>query len=156
MLLPFGASTEIELKLAKHICNTVDNVDMVRMVNSGTEATMSAVKLARGYTGKNKIIKFAGCYHGHFESFLVEAGSGVLTAGIAGSAGIPKESIINTLIANYNDIDSVKTLFEKYGDDIACIIIEPVAGNMGVIPAEREFLLELRKICDKIQEPTYF
>jgi len=154
--IAFGASTEIELKLAKHICSTVDNVDMVRMVNSGTEATMSAVKLARGYTGKNKIIKFAGCYHGHFESFLVEAGSGVLTAGIAGSAGIPKESIINTLIANYNDIGSVKTLFEKYGDDIACIIIEPVAGNMGVIPAEEIFLVELRLLCDKYKSLLIF
>ncbi len=147
--IAFGAPTEIELKLAKHICSTVDNVDMIRMVNSGTEATMSAVKLARGYTGKNKIIKFAGCYHGHAEGFLVEAGSGVLTEGIPGSAGVPKESIINTLIAKYNDIDSVKALFEKYSDDIACIIIEPVAGNMGVIPAEKEFLVELRDLCDK-------
>ena len=143
--IAFGAPTEIELKVAKHICSTVDSMEMVRMVNSGTEATMSAVKLARGYSKKNKIIKFAGCYHGHFESFLVEAGSGVLTAGIAGSAGIPKESIINTLIAKYNDIDSVKALFEKYSDDIACIIIEPVAGNMGVIPAQKEFLVEDRK-----------
>ncbi|HEY8890037.1 MAG TPA: glutamate-1-semialdehyde 2,1-aminomutase [Clostridium sp.] len=154
--IAFGAPTEIELKLARHICTTVDNVEMVRMVNSGTEATMSAVKLARGYTGKNKIVKFAGCYHGHFESFLVEAGSGVMTAGIAGSAGIPKESILNTLIANYNDIDSVKKLFEKYGDDIACIIIEPVAGNMGVIPADKEFLLGLRELCDKYKSLLIF
>jgi len=154
--IAFGAPTEIELKLARHICTTVDNVEMVRMVNSGTEATMSAVKLARGYTGKNKIVKFAGCYHGHFESFLVEAGSGVMTAGIAGSAGIPKESILNTLIANYNDIDSVKRLFEKYGDDIACIIIEPVAGNMGVIPADKEFLLGLRELCDKYKSLLIF
>ena len=154
--IAFGASTEIELKVAKHICNTVDNVDMIRMVNSGTEATMSAVKLARGYTKKSKIIKFAGCYHGHFESFLVEAGSGVMTAGIAGSAGVPKESIINTLIATYNDIDSVKALFEKYGKDIACIIIEPVAGNMGVIPAEKKFLVELRKLCDKYNSLLIF
>ncbi|MBU3110908.1 glutamate-1-semialdehyde 2,1-aminomutase [Clostridium lacusfryxellense] len=147
--IAFGAPTEIELKLAKHICSTVDNVDMVRMVNSGTEATMSAVKLARGYTEKNKIIKFAGCYHGHAEGFLVEAGSGVLTEGIPGSAGVPKESIINTLIAKYNDIESVNELFLKYSDDIACIIIEPVAGNMGVIPAQKEFLVELRNLCDK-------
>ncbi len=154
--IAFGAPTEIELKVAKHICTTVDNVDMVRMVNSGTEATMSAVKLARGYTGKNKIIKFAGCYHGHFESFLVEAGSGVITEGIAGSAGVPKESIINTLIANYNDIDSVRKVFEKYGEDIACIIIEPVAGNMGVIPAEKEFLLGLRNLCDKYNSLLIF
>jgi glutamate-1-semialdehyde 2,1-aminomutase len=154
--IAFGAPTELELKVAKHICTTLDNVDMVRMVNSGTEATMSAVKLARGYTGKNKIIKFAGCYHGHFEGFLVEAGSGVMTEGIAGSAGVPKESIMNTLIAKYNDIDSVRTIFEKYGEDIAGIIIEPVAGNMGVIPAEKEFLLELRNLCDKYKSLLIF
>ena len=154
--IAFGAPTELELKLARHICSTVDSVDMIRMVNSGTEATMSAVKLARGYTGKNKIIKFAGCYHGHFEGFLVEAGSGVMTAGIPGSAGVPEESIIHTLIANYNDINSVKTLFEKYSDDIACIIIEPVAGNMGVIPAEKEFLLELRNLCDEYKSLLIF
>ena len=154
--IAFGAPTELELKVAKHICTTLDNVDMVRMVNSGTEATMSAVKLARGYTGKNKIIKFAGCYHGHFEGFLVEAGSGVMTEGIAGSAGVPKESIMNTLIAKYNDIDSVKTIFEKHGEDIAGIIIEPVAGNMGVIPAEKEFLLELRNLCDKYNSLLIF
>ncbi len=154
--IAFGAPTEIELKLAKHICTTVDSVDMLRMVNSGTEATMSAVKLARGYTGKDKIIKFAGCYHGHAEGFLVQAGSGVITTGIPGSAGVPKESIINTLIANYNDIDSVKKIFEEYSDDIACIIIEPVAGNMGVIPAEKEFLLELRNLCDKYKSLLIF
>ncbi|MBU3155265.1 glutamate-1-semialdehyde 2,1-aminomutase [Clostridium estertheticum] len=154
--IAFGAPTEIELKLAKHICSTVDSVEMIRMVNSGTEATMSAVKLARGYTKKNKMIKFAGCYHGHAGGFLVEAGSGVLTEGIPGSAGVPKESIVNTLIANYNDIESVKVLFEKYSDDIACVIIEPVAGNMGVIPAEKEFLLELRKICDKYKSLLIF
>jgi glutamate-1-semialdehyde 2,1-aminomutase len=154
--IAFGAPTELELKVAKHICTTLDNVDMVRMVNSGTEATMSAVKLARGYTGKNKIIKFAGCYHGHFEGFLVEAGSGVMTEGIAGSAGVPKESIMNTLIAKYNDIDSVRTIFEKYGKDIAGIIIEPVAGNMGVIPAEKEFLIELRSLCDKYKSLLIF
>ncbi|MBU3161103.1 glutamate-1-semialdehyde 2,1-aminomutase [Clostridium frigoris] len=154
--IAFGASTELELKLAKHICSTVDSVEMIRMVNSGTEATMSAVKLARGYTKKNKMIKFAGCYHGHAGGFLVEAGSGVLTEGIPGCAGVPKESIVNTLIANYNDIESVKVLFEKYSDDIACVIIEPVAGNMGVIPADKEFLLELRKICDKYNSLLIF
>ena len=153
--IAFGAPTEIELKLAKHICTTVDGVDMIRMVNSGTEATMSAVKLARGYSGKNKIIKFAGCYHGHAEGFLVQAGSGVINT-IPGSAGVPKESIINTLIANYNDIDSVKKIFEEYSEDIACIIIEPVAGNMGVIPAEKEFLLELRNLCDKYKSLLIF
>jgi glutamate-1-semialdehyde 2,1-aminomutase len=154
--IAFGAPTELELKLAKHICSTVDNVEMIRMVNSGTEATMSAVKLARGYTGKNKIIKFAGCYHGHFEGFLVEAGSGVMTEGIAGSAGVPKESIMNTIIAKYNDIDSVKIIFEKYSEDIAGIIIEPIAGNMGVIPAEKEFLVGLRNLCDEYNSLLIF
>jgi glutamate-1-semialdehyde 2,1-aminomutase len=145
--IAFGAPTELELKVAKHMCTTLDNIDMIRMVNSGTEATMSAVKLARGYTGKNKIIKFAGCYHGHFEGFLVSAGSGVMTEGIPGSAGVPEESIKNTLIANYNDIENIREIFKKYGNDIAGVIIEPVAGNMGVIPAEEEFLEELSKLC---------
>ena len=147
--IAFGASTKLELDLAKLLCETLDNVDMIRMVNSGTEATMSAVKLARGYTKKDKIIKFAGCYHGHFDGFLVEAGSGVLTNGIPGSLGVPEDSIKNTLIAVYNDKDSVKALFDKYGDDIAGVIIEPVAGNMGVIKAEDDFMNLLREECDK-------
>lgn len=145
--IAFGAPTELELKLAKHMCSTLDNIDMIRMVNSGTEATMSAVKLARGFTGKSKIIKFAGCYHGHFDGFLVSAGSGVMTEGIPGSAGVPEESIKNTLIANYNDIDNIREVFKKYGSDIAGVIIEPVAGNMGVIPTEEEFLEELSRLC---------
>ncbi len=145
--IAFGAPTNHELKLAKHMCTTLDGVDMVRMVNSGTEATMSAVKLARGYTGRNKIVKFAGCYHGHYDGFLVSAGSGVLTEGIPGSAGVPEDSIKNTLIAEYNDIESVKNVFKIYGNDIAGVIIEPVAGNMGVIPAKKTFLEELSKIC---------
>jgi glutamate-1-semialdehyde 2,1-aminomutase len=145
--IAFGSPTEIELKLAKLICSTIDNVDMIRMVNSGTEATMSAVKLARGYTGKDKIIKFAGCYHGHFEGFLVSAGSGLMTEGIPGCAGVPKESVKNTLIANYNDINSIINIFEKYGDDIAAVIIEPVAGNMGVIPSNKDFIEKLSLIC---------
>lgn len=147
--IAFGAPTELELKLAKHICTTIDNVDMIRMVNSGTEATMSAIKLARGCTKRDRIIKFAGCYHGHFDGFLVEAGSGVLTANIPGSPGVPKGSIENTLIAQYNDIESVKELFEKYGEDIAAVIIEPIAGNMGVVPAHKKFLEDLREICTK-------
>lgn len=147
--IAFGAPTELELRLAKHICTTVDNVDMIRMVNSGTEATMSAVKLARGYTGRNKIVKFAGCYHGHFEGFLVSAGSGVMTEGIPGSAGVPEESIRNTIIAQYNDVSNIQFIFEKYGEEIAAVIIEPVAGNMGVVPAEKEFLKEIRELCDR-------
>lgn len=147
--IAFGAPTELELVMAKFLCKNLESVEMIRMVNSGTEATMSAIKLARGYTKKNKIIKFAGCYHGHFDGFLVEAGSGVLTNGIPGSLGVPEDSIKNTLIAAYNDKDSVKSLFDKYGDDIAGVIIEPVAGNMGVIKAEEDFMNLLREECDK-------
>ena len=147
--IAFGAPTELELQMARFLCKEMDNVEMVRMVNSGTEATMSAIKLARGYTKKNKIIKFAGCYHGHFDGFLVEAGSGVLTEGIAGSLGIPQDSIKNTLIGVYNDAEQVRGLFEVYGDDIAAVIIEPVAGNMGVIKADNEFMETLRVLCDE-------
>ena len=147
--IAFGAPTELELQMARFLCEEMDNVEMVRMVNSGTEATMSAIKLARGYTKKNKIIKFAGCYHGHFDGFLVEAGSGVLTEGIAGSLGIPQDSIKNTLIGVYNDAEQVRGLFEAYGDDIAAVIIEPVAGNMGVIKADNEFMETLRMLCDE-------
>ena len=147
--IAFGAPTELELQMARFLCEEMDNVEMVRMVNSGTEATMSAIKLARGYTKKNKIIKFAGCYHGHFDGFLVEAGSGVLTEGIAGSLGIPQDSIKNTLIGVYNDAEQVRGLFEAYGDDIAAVIIEPVASNMGVIKADNEFMETLRVLCDE-------
>ena len=147
--IAFGAPTELELQMARFLCEEMDNVEMVRMVNSGTEATMSAIKLARGYTKKNKIIKVAGCYHGHFDGFLVEAGSGVLTEGIAGSLGIPQDSIKNTLIGVYNDAEQVRGLFEAYGDDIAAVIIEPVAGNMGVIKADNEFMETLRILCDE-------
>ena len=147
--IAFGAPTELELQMARFLCEEMDNVEMVRMVNSGTEATMSAVKLARGYTGRDKIVKFAGCYHGHFDGFLVEAGSGVLTEGIAGSLGIPQDSIKNTLIGVYNDAEQVRGLFEAYGDDIAAVIIEPVAGNMGVIKADNEFMETLRILCDE-------
>lgn len=147
--IAFGASTKLELDLAKLLCETLDNIDMIRMVNSGTEATMSAVKLARGYTKKDKIIKFAGCYHGHFDGFLIEAGSGVLTEGIPGCLGVPEESIKNTLIGIYNDEKQVEELFEKYGNDIAGIIIEPVAGNMGVVKCEPKFMRKLRELCDK-------
>lgn len=148
-IMSVGAPTNLELQLAKLICTTVPNVDMIRMVNSGTEATMSAVKLARGYTGKDKIIKFAGCYHGHYDGFLVEAGSGVLTENIPGSPGVPQDSIKNTLIADFNDLDSVKELFEHHKGEIAGIIIEPIAGNMGVIPATQDFMDGLKEICEK-------
>lgn len=147
--LAFGAPTKLELDLGKFMCENLDNVEMLRMVNSGTEATMSAVKLARGYTKRSKIVKFAGCYHGHFDGFLIEAGSGVITGGIPGSLGVPNESIENTLIGVYNDTNQITQLFEKYGSEIAGVIIEPVAGNMGVIKAEDEFMEVLRALCDK-------
>ena len=147
--IAFGAPTELELQMSRFLCGEMDNVEMVRFVNSGTEATMSAIKLARGYTGKNKIIKFAGCYHGHFDGFLVEAGSGVLTEGIAGCLGIPNDSIKNTLVGVYNDMEQVRGLFETYGNDIAAVIIEPVAGNMGVVKAEDQFMETLRVLCDE-------
>lgn len=143
----FGSTTKLELELAKHMCTTLDNLEMVRMVNSGTEATMSAARLARGYTGRDKIVKFAGCYHGHFDAFLVSAGSGVMTEGIPGSAGVPQDIIKNTIVANYNDIENIKEIFKTHKDDIAGVIIEPVAGNMGIVSAEKEFLKELDKLC---------
>lgn len=145
--LAFGAPTKLELELSKIMCETLDYVDMIRMVNSGTEATMSAVKLARGYTNRNKIVKFGGCYHGHFDGFLVQAGSGVLTAGIPGSAGVPESSIENTLVSVYNSIESIEEVFKAHGNDIAAVIIEPIAGNMGVVPSNKEFLQKLRELC---------
>ncbi|MFT8340054.1 MAG: glutamate-1-semialdehyde 2,1-aminomutase [Clostridium beijerinckii] len=149
MALAFGAPTKLELDLAKFMCTNLDNVEMIRMVNSGTEATMSAVKLARGYTKRKRIVKFAGCYHGHFDGFLIEAGSGVMTGGIPGSLGVPNESIENTLIGIYNDKEQITELFKEYGNEIAGVIIEPVAGNMGVIKAENDFMETLRDLCDQ-------
>ena len=146
--ISFGSSTKLELEMAELLCTEMDGLDMVRMVNSGTEATMSAVKLARGYTHRDKIIKFAGCYHGHYDGFLVEAGSGVLTERIPGSPGIPEDNIRNTLIGVYNDLEQVKKLFEDNKDEIAAVIIEPVAGNMGVVKADISFLEGIRKLCD--------
>ncbi len=144
----FGAPTEIEIKMAKLIVELVDSVEMVRMVNSGTEATMSAIRLARGYTGKNKFVKFEGCYHGHADYFLIKAGSGALTLGVPTSPGVTKDNAKDTLVASYNDFDSVLALTEN-DDDIAAIIVEPVAGNMGVVPAKKEFLQNLRKLCNE-------
>lgn len=143
----FGAPTEMEIQMAELICELVPSIEMVRMVNSGTEATMSAIRLARGYTGKDKIIKFEGCYHGHGDSFLIKAGSGALTFGIPTSPGITAKTASDTLIARFNDINSVKNLVANNKNQIAGAIIEPIAGNMGVIPATKEFLLELRNIC---------
>jgi glutamate-1-semialdehyde 2,1-aminomutase len=147
--ISFGAPTELELKIAKLIIEMVPSVEMVRMVNSGTEATMSAVRAARGFTGKDKFIKFEGCYHGHADYFLIKAGSGALTLGIPTSPGVTKGNAADTLIADYNDIDSVKKIITQNKNDIAAIIVEPIAGNMGVVPASNEFLIELRDICSE-------
>ena len=154
--IAFGAPTNLELELARLLCTTLDDFDMVRMVNSGTEATMSAIKLARGYTNRNIIVKFAGCYHGHYDGFLISAGSGVMTNGIPGSAGVPEESIKNTVIADYNSIESIDKIFDEYGKDIAGVILEPVAGNMGVIPSSKDFLQRLRELCDKYSSLLIF
>ena len=145
----FGAPTELEVKMAQLITDMVPSVEMVRMVNSGTEATMSAVRVARGYTGKDKFIKFAGCYHGHADYFLIKAGSGALTLGVPTSPGVTKGNAADTLLADYNDINSVKKLVSEYRGQIAAVIIEPIAGNMGVVPANEEFLVELRGICNE-------
>lgn len=145
----FGAPTEIEIKMAQLITEIVPSVELVRMVNSGTEATMSAVRAARGYTGKEKIIKFEGCYHGHADFFLIKAGSGALTFGIPTSPGVTKGNANDTLIADFNNIDSIKELVAANKGEIAAVIIEPIAGNMGVISSTKEFLTELRQICDE-------
>ena len=139
----FGASTKNEIKLAKIVCDAFPAMDKVRFVNSGTEAVLSAIRLARAYTGKDKIIKFSGCYHGHSDALLVAAGSGLATLSLPGSKGVPEGAVKNTLISNYNDLDSVKTHFEKH-DDIAAVIIEPIAGNMGVVLPKDNFLKDLK------------
>ncbi len=145
----FGAPTALEVEMAKLITSIVPSMDMVRMVNSGTEATMSAIRAARGYTGRDKIIKFEGCYHGHADFFLIKAGSGALTFGIPTSPGVTKANASDTLIGDFNHIESIKELVKANKNEIAAIIIEPIAGNVGVIPASIEFLKELRSICDE-------
>jgi len=147
--LSFGAPTEIETELADLIVSLFDSMDKVRFVSSGTEAVMSAIRLARGYTGRDDIIKFEGCYHGHSDSLLVQAGSGAATFGSPSSPGVPADFTKHTLLAKYNDITSVKKCFEDSESKIACIIIEPIAGNMGLVPADKEFLHDLRALCDK-------
>jgi glutamate-1-semialdehyde 2,1-aminomutase len=144
----FGASTEGEIKLAKLVCDAFPGMDKVRFVNSGTEAVLSAIRLARAFTGNNKIIKFAGCYHGHSDALLVAAGSGLATLSIPGSKGVPNDAVKNTLIAEYNNFESVKKQIEKH-DDIAAIIIEPVAGNMGVVQPSSKFIKELNEIASE-------
>ena len=147
--LSFGAATRREVEMAELICRMVPSIEMVRMVNSGTEAVMSAVRTARGYTGRNKIVKFTGCYHGHSDAMLVKAGSGVMTQGIPDSAGVPAGCTEDTLSAVYNDLGSVEALFDANRDQIAAVIVEPVGANMGVVPPEEGFLEGLRSLCTK-------
>ena len=147
--LSFGAPTEMEVKMAELVCELVPSMEMVRMVNSGTEATMSAIRLARGFTQRDKIIKFEGCYHGHADCLLVKAGSGALTLGQPNSPGVPADFAKHTLTCTYNDLASVRAAFEQYPHEIACIIVEPVAGNMNCIPPQPDFLPGLRALCDE-------
>jgi glutamate-1-semialdehyde 2,1-aminomutase len=147
--LGFGAPTAVETQLADKVCEIMPSIEMVRMVNSGTEATMSAIRLARGYTGRDKIVKFEGCYHGHSDSLLVKAGSGALTFGEPNSPGVPASIAEHTITLNFNDIDNVKQVFAEIGEQIACIIVEPIAGNMNCIPPVDGFLQCLRDVCDQ-------
>jgi glutamate-1-semialdehyde 2,1-aminomutase len=147
--LSYGAPTETEILMAEKVKELVPSIEKVRMVSSGTEATMSAIRLARGYTGRDKILKFEGCYHGHADSLLVKAGSGALTMGVPNSPGIPADFAKHTLTVSFNNLDEVKAIFEQYKDEIACIIVEPVAGNMNCIPPLPGFLEGLREVCDK-------
>ncbi len=147
--LSFGAPTELETQMADKVCELVPSMDLVRMTSSGTEATMSALRLARGYTGRDKIVKFEGCYHGHGDSLLVKAGSGMLTLGEPSSPGVPKALAELTVTLTYNDLDQVRDTFANIGSEIACIIVEPVAGNMNCIPPQPGFLEGLREVCDQ-------
>jgi len=152
----FGAPTGLEIKMAELITKLVPSIEMVRMVNSGTEATMSAIRLARAYTGKDMIIKFEGCYHGHGDSFLIKAGSGAMTLGVPDSPGIPSTIAMNTLTAKYNNLTSVRTVMEQNKDQIAAIIVEPIAGNMGCVPPMDGFLQGLRSLCDEFKAMLIF
>jgi glutamate-1-semialdehyde 2,1-aminomutase len=154
--LGFGAPTRIEIEMAEKVCELVPSLDMVRMVNSGTEATMSAIRLARGYTGRDKIVKFEGCYHGHSDSLLVKAGSGALTLGVPTSPGVPVALAEHTITLDYNDLDKVRETFAHLGGQIACIIVEPVAGNMNCVPPLPGFLEGLRSICDEYESVLIF
>lgn len=154
--LSFGAPTEVEIQLAKKVRELMPSIELMRFVNSGTEATMSAIRTARGFTKRSKIIKFAGCYHGHSDSLLVSAGSGALTLGIPSSAGVPDSVVQHTLVAEYNNLEEVTALFSRYGEDIACVIVEPVAGNMNCVLPVPGFLQGLRDLCDRYQSILIF
>jgi glutamate-1-semialdehyde 2,1-aminomutase len=147
--LSFGAPTELETQLARKICQLMPSIELVRMVSSGTEATMSAIRLARGFTGRDRIVKFEGCYHGHSDSLLVKAGSGALTFGVPTSPGVPKELLAHTMTLNYNDVDQLQAAFAQFGPSIAAVIIEPVAGNMNCVLPSAGFLQILRTLCDQ-------
>lgn len=147
--LTFGAPTAAELEIAELLCNLVPSIEQVRLVSSGTEATMSAIRLARGYTGRNRIIKFEGCYHGHDDALLVKAGSGALTFGNPSSAGVPAETASSTMVLDYNDITGIEQAFSQFGDEIAAVIVEPVAGNMNLITPNPGFLPGLRELCTR-------
>ncbi|MBQ4833946.1 glutamate-1-semialdehyde 2,1-aminomutase [Pseudoalteromonas sp. MMG010] len=154
--LSYGAPTEAEILMAEKVKQLVPSIEKVRMVSSGTEATMSAIRLARGFTGRDKILKFEGCYHGHADSLLVKAGSGALTMGVPNSPGIPEDFAKHTLTVSFNNLAEVEAIFAKYADEIACIIVEPVAGNMNCIPPVPGFLEGLRSVCDKYQSVLIF
>ena len=154
--LSFGAPTELETELAKKVCSIMPGMDKVRFVSSGTEATMSAIRLARGFTGRDKIVKFEGCYHGHSDSLLIKAGSGALTFGVPSSPGVPECLAQHTITLTYNDSEQIIQLFEELGRSIACVIVEPVAGNMNCIPPNEGFLQTLRKVCDESESVLIF
>jgi len=154
--LSFGAPTELETLMADKVCKLLPSIELVRMVSSGTEATMSAIRLARGYTGRDKIVKFEGCYHGHSDSLLVKAGSGALTLGVPTSPGVPVALAEHTITLEYNNLDQVRETFEKVGHQIACIIVEPIAGNMNCVPGTPEFLTGLRELCDSYETVLIF
>ena len=154
--LSFGAPTEIETRMADKICALIPSIEKVRMVSSGTEAAMSAIRLARGYTGRDKIVKFEGCYHGHADSLLVKAGSGALTLGVPTSPGVPADLAQHTITLSFNDSAQIENVFADIGDQIAAIIVEPVAGNMNCIPGSNDFLNTLRKVCDQYKSVLIF
>lgn len=154
--LSFGAPTALETAMADKVCEIMPSIEMIRMVNSGTEATMSAIRLARGFTGRDKIIKFEGCYHGHADSLLVKAGSGALTLGVPTSPGVPVALAEHTITLNFNDLDQVRETFAHVGGQIACIIVEPVAGNMNCVPPKAGFLEGLREICSEYESVLIF
>lgn len=154
--LSYGATTKLEVDMAQFICENIKHIDKIRMVNSGTEAVMSAIRLARGYTSKEKVIKFDGCYHGHSDSMLIQAGSGLMTEGIPDSSGVTKNCTIDTISIPYNNLDILEEVFKKYPDNIACVILEPIAANMGVVLPNEKFLNGIRQLCDTYKSLLIF